>query len=371
MATGRRPTGRDHADEIGRLLRGNVSLILLGVCALVIVLESMTSFYRVDASDQGVVLRFGKHVRTTEPGLHMKLPWPIEVVYDVTVRRVQVMEFGFDTERAGRVTEYARDSEEHLNVAEMLTGDLNLANVEWIVQYRVKDPALYLFEVGTAETISSASLPAGVKYDPNPSVPDTIRDVSESVLRKLVGDTSVDSVLTLGRETIASDAKLEIQTMLDEFKAGVDIVTVKLQSTSPPQQVRDAFQEVNRARQNKEKVVNDAEGERNSKIPAARGKRDQTISEAEGYAKRIILETTGRVSAFEAQLAEYEKAPEVTRTRLYLEAMEDVLTQVEDKTIIDDSISGLLPLLNLDAGTKPRAKSAPVTTPLNIQGGRR
>ena len=359
MATGHRPQGRDRADEIGRVLRANLSLILIGVLALLIVLELMTSFYRVDASDQGVVLRFGDHVRTTEPGLHMKLPWPIETVHDVTVRRVLVLEFGFATERAGRVTEYSRDNEQQMNVAEMLTGDLNLANVEWIVQYRVKDPAKYLFNVGAAEPISTTSLPAGAEYDPNPAVPDTICDTSESVLRRLVGDTSVDAVLTFGREAIASDARLEIQEMLDEFEAGVEVVTVKLQSTSPPEDVKDAFQEVNRARQNKERVVNEAEGERNSKIPAARGKKDQVISEAEGYAERIVLETKGKVAAFEAKLQEYEKAPEVTRIRLYLEAMEQVLTQVDEKTIIDSSVRGFLPMLNLDSANNPLRNRTP------------
>jgi membrane protease subunit HflK len=238
-----------------------------------------------------------------------------------------------------------------MDVSEMLTGDLNLAQVEWIVQYRVKDPAAYLFQIGDVERISPEVLPAGVAYDPNAAVPDTIRDVSESVLRRLVGDASVDAVLTLGRETIAADAKLEIQQMLDEFDAGVEIATVKLQSTSPPEEVKDAFQEVNRARQNKERVVNEAEGDRNRKIPAARGEKDKAISEAEGYKERIVLETEGRVSAYLAQLAEYEKAPEVTRTRIYLEAMEEVLAGVNQKTILDESVKGLLPLLNLDAAT--------------------
>ena len=200
MSTADRFRRSQRADEVAAILRRNTTPIILVVLALVIVLELMTSFYRVDASDQGVVLLFGEHVRTTDPGLHMKLPWPIERVNDVTVQRVQVLEFGFETELPGRVTEYSRGDREHLNVAEMLTGDLNLANVEWIVQYRVKDPAAYLFHVGTSERISSESLPSGVEYDPNPSVPDTIRDVSESVLRRLVGDTSVDAVLTFGRE---------------------------------------------------------------------------------------------------------------------------------------------------------------------------
>lgn len=346
------------ADDLVAVLRKNWPRIVLVAAALVIVLVLSTTFYRIDASDEGVVLRFGKHVQTTPPGLHWKLPWPVERVYEVPVQRVQTLEFGFETERAGRVTQFAPAGVEQLNVAEMLTGDLNLANVEWIVQYRVSDSAAYLFHLGDVETVSAEVLPSGVRSDPNAAVPDTIRDVSESVLRKLVGDTSIDAVLTLGREQIAADAKREIQQMLDDFDAGLEIVTVKLQSTSPPEKVKDAFQEVNRARQNKERVVNEAEGERNRQIPAARGKRDQTISEAEGYADRILQEKQGKINAFLAQLAEYEKAPEVTRTRLYLEAMEEVLSNAGQKTILDESVQGLLPLLNLDRDTAgaPAAK---------------
>lgn len=272
-------------------------------------------------------------------------------MHDVPVRRIQTLEFGFATQLPGRITQYAPPGPDQLDVSEMLTGDLNLAHVEWIVQYRAKEPAAYLFQVGDVEAISPAALPAGVAYDPNAAVPDAIRDVSESVLRRLVGDTSVDAILTLGREQIAADAKLEIQQMLDEFSAGVEIATVKLQSTSPPEDVKDAFQEVNRARQNKMRVVNEAEGERNRQIPAAQGKRDRAIFEAEGYRERIVLETKGRVNAYLAQLKEYEKAPEVTQTRIYLEAMEEVLAGVDQKIILDESVSGLLPLLNLDAGT--------------------
>lgn len=337
--------------DIAASLRRNWPSVALVSFALIVVFGCLTTFYRVDASDEGVVLRFGKHVRTTPAGLHWKLPWPIERVYDVSVQRIQTLEFGFETERAGRVTQYAPAGPDQLHIAEMLTGDLNLANVEWIVQYRVKDSAAYLFHMGDVEGISAESLPAGVGDDANVAVPDTIRDVSESVLRKFVGDTSVDAVLTFGREEIAGDAKEEIQQRLDAFEAGVEIVAVKLQNTSPPEKVKDAFQEVNRARQNKERVVNDAEGERNRQIPAARGKRDQTISEAEGYKERIVLATTGEITAFLDQLEEYEKAPDVTRTRLYLETMEQVLAGVGQKTILDESLQGLLPLLNLDRDT--------------------
>ena len=315
-------------------------------------LVGWSALYRVDASEEGVVLRFGRNVATVPPGLHVKMPWPIDTVYKVPVQRIQSLEFGFETSQAGRQTRYASQTFDDLAVAEMLTGDLNLGHVEWVVQYRVKDPTDFLFKVGSTEGIDRRSLPSGTTSDVNMAVPDTIRDVSESVMRKLVGDSSIDYVLTIGREQLAKEAEELIQKELDGFEAGVDIITVKLQTTSPPTEtVQDAFQEVNRARQKKEQVVNEALGERNSKIPAARGEKDKVIAEAEGYQNRVLLETTGKVRAFLAQLAEYEKAPEVTRKRLYLEAMEEILSQAGSKIIIDESVRGVLPLLNLDQGT--------------------
>ncbi|REK19437.1 MAG: FtsH protease activity modulator HflK [Planctomycetota bacterium] len=326
-------------------------LIVVGLIVLAVLLAGWTMFYRIEASDEGMVLRFGRPVATVPPGLHVKMPWPIDHVYEVPVQRIQTLEFGFETEEPGRRTQFAPRSTEDLAVAEMLTGDLNLGLVEWIVQYRVKDPMQYLFKIGGAEEVSRSTLFGGTREDVNPAVPDTISDVSESVMRKLVGDSSIDYVLTIGREQLAKQAEELIQEELDGFEAGVDIVTVKLQTTSPPTEaVQDAFQEVNRARQKKERVVNEALGERNSLIPAARGAKDQAIAEAEGYRERVVLETTGQVNAFLAQLAEYQKAPEVTRQRLYLEAMEEILSQVGGKTIIDESVRGLLPTLNLDGG---------------------
>jgi membrane protease subunit HflK len=310
--------------------------IIIAAVVLVVLLAGSSLFYAVEADSEGVVLRVGKYVRTSPPGLHMKLPYPIEVVYDVPVQRIQSLEFGFATVEAGRVTRYAPTSTEQAKIAQMLTGDLNLAHVEWVVQYRVKDPYNYLFKI------------AGSKRE-GVAVADTIRNVSEAVMRKLVGDASVDEVITIGREQIAGEARGDIQQMLDRFEAGVEVVTVKLQSATPPDPVKDAWNEVNRARQNKERVVNEALGERNRQIPAARGQKDRTISEAEGYRERVVREMTGRANAFLKQLAAYEKAPEVTRTRLYLEAMEEILARVQDKTIIDESVRGVLPLLNLDA----------------------
>jgi len=337
-------SGRDLARDMRRF----APQIVITLVALACVVAAYSMFYRVEATEKGVVLRFGAYKETVDPGLRFKLPWPIDRVYLVPVREIQSLEFGFDTAKAGRRTVYAKRSAANLDVSEMLTGDLNLANVEWIIQYRISDPKEYLFSIGTTESLGSRAHPAGKSYDVNLAVPDTIHDVSESVMRKLVGDASIDAVLTISREQITGDAKKEIQQELDSFGAGVDIVTVKLQSTSPPEDVRDAFQEVNRARQKKEKIVNEAEGERNRQIPAARGKRDQLISEAEGYKERILQEKTGEVAAFQAQFAEYEKAAEVTRVRLYLETLEEVLGNVRSKTIIDESVGGVLPLLNLD-----------------------
>ncbi len=327
--------------QYGGLFLGIAVLLLVGVLL-------STMFYRVEATDEAVVLRFGRQHATANPGLNFKAPWPIDKVYHVPVRSIQSLEFGFSTERAGRRTKYSAQSKQQLDVTEMLTGDLNLAHLEWVVQYRIKDAANALFKMGGVGGDSWMTASAEGSLAVNPAVPDTIRDVSESVMRKLVGDISIDSVLTLGREQIAFDAKEAIQEMLDQYEAGVEIVAVKLQTTEPPAAVRDAFQEVNRARQLKEKTVNEAEGQRNRQIPAARGARDKAISESEGYKERIILETKGRINAFLSQLKEYEKSPDVTRTRLYLETLEEVLQSVGEKTIIDESVEGVLPLLNLD-----------------------
>lgn len=343
---------RPNTQNVRQGVWGGLLLALIALVGYV----CYSSFYRVDASEVGIVLRFGKNVRTDNPGLQFKLPWPIEKVYTVPVSRVQSLEFGFETVSAGRVTEYSPREARLDDIADMLTGDLNLAHVEWIVQYRIEDAAKSLFSIGDESSLVGEFMSNIRSADINPALPDVIRDVSETVMRKLVGDRSVDSVLTMGREEIAAQAKLQVQAMLDEFEVGVEIVTVKLQTTAPPELVKDAFQDVNRARQNKERIVNEAEGERNRQIPAARGKRDQVISEAEGYRERVIMETQGAVNAFNAKLAEYEKAPEVTKQRLYLEAMQEVLGQVGDKTIIDESVNQMLPILNLN--------SAPASNPL-------
>ncbi len=314
--------------------------IVAGAILLLALWASSSMFYKVEAGNNGVVLRLGKFRQTTNPGLRFKLPWPIDKVYKVPVETVQSLEFGYQTLEAARRTTYAGRTAEHESMARMLTADLNLAHVEWVVQFRVPEPKHYLFNIGGEFQYTS----------PEQNAWELISDVSEAVMRQVIGDVSVDSVITIGREQIAADAKEEMQRMLDEFESGIKVVAVKLQSATPPEKVKGAFNAVDKAKQSKERIVHEAKGERNRKIPAARGQRDRAIAEAEGYAVRIVKEAQGQASAFLAQLAEYDKAPEITRLRLYLETMEAVLMQVDDKIVIDESLTGLLPLLHLDAG---------------------
>lgn len=298
-----------------------------------------TLFYEVATDSRGVVLRLGEYRETTLPGLHFKWPWPVDVVYAVPVEKVQSIEFGYRTEEAGRRSTYARTTDEDKSMARMLTADLNLAHVEWVVQYQIMDANDYLFKIGDAVDTDHATVAR-----------DIIRDVSEAAMRRIIGDVSVDTVITTGREKIAEDARSEMQNMLDRFESGIRVVAVKLQSATPPEPVKDAFDAVNRAKQTKERNVNMAKGERNKLIPAARGKRDRAIAEAEGFEIRIKKEAEGGAQAFLSQLEEYEKAPRITMIRLYVEAMQDILSRVDQKIIIDESVTGMLPLLHLDGG---------------------
>lgn len=313
--------------------------IVIAVIVAAIAIAGWSMVYTVGTDSRGVVLRLGKPLEPSLPGLHYKAPWPIDRVTTVPVAKVQSIEFGYRTVSAGRRTQYAAASDDGRTMARMLTADLNLAHVEWVVQYRISDPIKYLFKIG-----------GDVRLPHHRNVEDLISDVSEAVMRRIVGDVSVDTVITTGREQIAATAKDEMQAVLDGFESGVQIVAVKLQSARPPDPVRDAFDEVNRAKQMKEKVVNDAKGKRNAQIPRARGGRDRAIAEAEGYALRVEMSAQGQANAFLAKLAEFEKAPEITRVRLYLEAMENIFARVEEKIVIGESVKGLLPLLHLEAG---------------------
>jgi membrane protease subunit HflK len=297
----------------------------LGIGIIAIVLLS-TSFYSVATDEVGVVKRLGAYVRTAQPGLHMKLPFALERVQKVRVKHVFKVEFGFATERAGVRTVYSRGdfSGESL----MLTGDLNAAVVEWIVQYRIDDPLKYLFNVR--------------------GVPETIRDVSEATMRLVVGDRTVTEVLTVGRREIADLSQQTMQEILDDYETGIQVVTVNLKDVNPPDPVKPSFNEVNQAKQEREQLINEAWAEYNKEIPAAEGEAQRLIRDAEGYALSRVNRAQGDAERFLALYDQYSRARDVTRRRLYLETMSELLPRVRRKIIVDPELENLVPLLQLD-----------------------
>jgi membrane protease subunit HflK len=296
------------------------------IIAIIVVLVLLTSsFYTVGVNEVGVIQRFGKFVRTTSPGLNFKLPWGIEKLTKVKVRLIYKEEFGLRTIRAGVRTQYAR-SNAYLNESLMLTGDLNVAVVPWIVQYRIKDPYKYLFKVRDIRS--------------------TLRDLSEATMRLVVGDRSINEVISK-REEIADQAKVLLQKELDEAETGINVVTIEMKKTNVPETVQPSFNEVNQATQEKERMIYQAREEYNKAIPAAKGNAEKTIKSAEGYALDRVNRAKGDAARFSQLYAEYSKAKDVTKRRLYLETLKDVFPRLGDKYIIDAGQKNILPLLNL------------------------
>jgi membrane protease subunit HflK len=293
--------------------------------AVVVIIVLASGLYSVGADEIGVVQRFGKYVRQTTPGLHMKIPFGVETARKVKVKKVFKEEFGFRTLKADIRTTYS--PKQFLDESMMLTGDLNVAEVEWIVQYRIKDPYKYLFKI----------------KDPV----ETLRSMSEAVVRRVVGDRNVTGVLTVGRIEIGDQVGLGLQELLDQFDSGLEVVTVKLQDVNPPEPVRPAFNEVNRAKQDKEKMINEAWEDYNKRIPRAAGEAEQMIAEAEGYALRRVNRAMGDAALFNQVYKEYRNAPEVTRRRLYLETMGEILPLINEIFIVDEKQKAILPLLDL------------------------
>jgi membrane protease subunit HflK len=313
--------------QLPRLSGGPLRAILALVLVLVVV---FTSFYTVDPEEVGVVMRFGKYVRSTEPGLHFKIPFWIERVLKVPIQRQLKEEFGFRTVSAGVRSQFStRGYGEESN---MLTGDLNAAVVEWVVQYRIVDPYQFLFRV------------RGVR--------ETFRAMSEAVMRQVIGDRTVNEVLTVGRAEVAHEVERQLQELCNQYETGIKVDQVVLQDVNPPDPVKPSFNEVNQAQQEREKLINQAQSEYNKVIPRARGEAQETIQKAEGYALDRVNRARGDAARFEAMYTEFRKAPEVTRRRIYIETMSRVLPQVQRKVIVDDDLRSVLPLLNLDAPAK-------------------
>ncbi len=297
-------------------------LLVLIVAAIIL---GSSAYYTVGPDETGVVLRFGRFVRQTGPGLHFKLPLGIEKAIQVKTGRVQKEEFGFRGIGAGVRSRF--DTEGYDIESLMLTGDLNVIDVKWIVQYRIRDPQKWLFKVRNGRS--------------------AIRDLSESVVRRIVGNSYSDLVLTRERSEIAVRAQKELQRLLDSYNTGVQVVTVKLQDVNPPKPVRPSYNEVNEARQQRERMINEAQEAYNRRIPTALGQAKRMITEAEGYATERVNRARGEAERFDKVLAAYRQAKEVTLRRFYLEAMAQVLQRAAKVYLVDEKVKGFLPHLNL------------------------
>jgi modulator of FtsH protease HflK len=347
------PGGRQPLSELDDILaqvrqrwQGSRTGPIVGLVALVVALIFLwSSWFTVQPEETGIVQRFGKVVRTAEPGLHFKWPYGIDTVRLVPTARVLKEEFGFRTltSAPGQRTQYtgnqASGNRAYKSESLMLTGDLNVIDVQWIIQYRIEDPIRYLFQVRDA--------------------PKTIRDITEAVMRRVVGNRLGSDVLTVGRVAVSSKAKEEIQQILSAYETGVRLVTVELQDVTPPDTVKPAFNEVNEARQDKERTINQAQEQVNREIPKAGGEAARSISEAEGYAIERVNRARGEATRFQAILAEYQQAPEVTRRRLHLEALGRFMAEMKGLYIVDSDQKAMVPWLSLESGPK---ESAPKPT---------
>lgn len=305
-------------------------LILLGVVVVVVLLGLRTSVYTVKTEDEAIVKRFGAVIATKPPGLHFKLPFGIDTATSVPKTTVLKEEFGFRTESsAGKRTEYRKDANQR-DESLMLTGDLKVVDLEWVVQFRVADTAKFLHQA----------------KDPRK----TLRDISEAVMRRIVGNNLGSDVLTERRVEIAAQAEEEIQEILNDFEVGIHISTVELQDVTPPETVKPAFNEVNQAEQERERLINEAEKRRNQVIPKARGEAKQTIAGARAYAAQRTNRARGEAMRFEAIRKQFEEAPEITRRRLFLEMIDEVLPGVGRVVVLQEAGTSPLPLLNLNEG---------------------
>lgn len=314
--------------ELPKIPPKTIKAVLLGLAVIVLLVGS---FYQVRPEEIGVILRLGKFVRTTNPGLHVKIPLGIERLTKVPVERQLKMEFGFRTVRPGISTEYATPAEAR-SESVMLTGDLNVVVAEWIVQYKIKDAYNFLFKMRQAER--------------------TFRAMTEAVVRRVVGDSSVDEILTVGRARLALEAKVELQRLCDDYEIGIDVNQLIFQDVNPPDPVKPSFNEVNESLQEKERKINEAWSEYNNVVPRAAGEAEQMIRGAEGYATERVNNALGDAERFISVYREYAKAPVVTRKRLYLEALNEILANIDRKIVFDQSQKNVLPLLNLGEEVK-------------------
>lgn len=324
----------DILDELSKIdLSKYKGVMQAVVIVIVLCFTAYTSVFTVDPEEKAVVLKFGKEDRIVSQGLHFKLPFFMEQEYKVPVQRQLKLEFGFRTTGNETRQQYAQTQYSGGNYATeslMLTGDLNVASIEWVTQYKIADPVKYLFKVR--------------------NVDQTFRDMNEAVMREIVGDRTINEVLTIGRGEIQNLAMEKLSELCKEYTLGIVVSQVILQDVSPPEPVKPAFNEVNQAEQEKETTIQNALAEYNREIPKAEGTALKTVEAAEGYAVKRVNEAKGAVSRFTQVYEEYQKAPGITRQRIYLETMAEIYQAVDRKIIIDEDANGVLPLLNLNQG---------------------
>ncbi|TFG79726.1 MAG: FtsH protease activity modulator HflK [Spirochaetales bacterium] len=302
----------------GPLKIGTIIVIIVVVAVLVLL---GTSFFVVDQSERGVLLTFGEYTKIAEPGLHFKLPFGIQQNFNVPTEVIQSEQFGFRTEKAGIVTTY--DTRSYPEESTMLTGDLNIVDVEWIIQYRIKDPMAWLFNVDD-------------RYK-------TIRDISQSIINMLVGDTTILDILGASRTAIEERGRVLMNETLKGYGLGIDIIAIKLQNIVPPAGVQSAFEDVNKAQQDMNRLINEGKEAYNKEIPKARGEADGMVQIAKGYATERVNRANGDVARFKAVYDEYRKAPDVTRDRLYYEMMEEIFSNETGVELIDSTLSNFIP----------------------------
>ena len=310
------------------------AILPLLVVIFLVIIGGYSSMYEVDTEETGVVLRFGKFATFVEPGLHFKLPFGIDQIFLVQTGRVLKEEFGFRTVKPDVRTTFTKKGLDEESLT--LTGDLNVSDVEWIVQFQIADPYKFIFRI----------------KDPV----ETIRDIAEAMVRRSIGNANVTEVLTTERANLANDIEQNLQATLNQYDIGVRIVTVKFQDVTPPDPVKAAYNEVNESEQQRESLIFQAREQYNREVPRARGEAKKVLQEAEGYAVERVNKARGETNRFLALLTEYRKAPSVTRSRIYLETLEEVLPRLDEIYVMDDKSGGILPLLPLRKSLEGGAK---------------
>ena len=330
-------------------------LILIAIAVIIVLVLIFSSWFIVDQTEEAAVLLFGKFSRIVGPGAHWKLPFGIEKNYNVPTQRILKEEFGFRTEKPGVVSVYS--SQDYSAESIMLTGDLNIVEVEWIIQYQITDARQWLFNVDNPEK--------------------TIRDISQSAINQLVGDRTIFDVIGSERANIESQGQDMMNELFKRYGLGIRVVTVKLQNIVPPKgSVQDAFEDVNKAIQDRSRLINEGKEAYNQAIPKASGEAQQTIQEAEGYASQRVNTAIGDVARFNAVLGEYRRAPDIVRTRLYYEMYDEVFGSAPASTdLIDKNLKNFIPLKSLGGPAPaaptaaPEASSAEPAAPAQSQGG--